>query len=123
MVCTYEQPIKTSISFYLGDDTFMILEVAEIFITSGSEQAFIDAITEGIPLVIQTDGYISHELQQGMEDPTRFLLMIQWESLDAHNINFRQSDRFSDWRAIISPHFASQPNVQHFELKLSSSTD
>lgn len=92
----------------------MITEVALIDVKEGSESDFIAGYKAGIPLIIQTDGYISHTMQQGIESPTRFVLTIHWESVEAHNVNFRESDRFAVWRSHISPHMAGPPNVEHF---------
>jgi heme-degrading monooxygenase HmoA len=95
----------------------MILEVAEVHVQEGHEAAFIEAVRQGQYLFMQTPGYIRHELRQSIEEPTRFLLLIHWETLEAHTVDFRQSDRFPQWREYISPHFAQPPFVQHFELR------
>jgi len=95
----------------------MILEVAEVHIKADTGEAFAEAVQQSIKDYISvTDGYISAELQRSIEDPTRFLLMIQWETLEAHTVNFRQSARFDKHRALISPFFAEAPFVQHFEV-------
>jgi len=95
----------------------MILEVAEVYIQDGQNDGFEEAIRETVKLYISTiEGYISHKLQRSMEDATRYLLMIEWETLEAHTVNFRQSDVFDKHRALISPFFAKPPFVQHFEL-------
>lgn len=95
----------------------MILEVAEIHIIAGQNSAFEAAVSEGVPTFAQTDGYIRHQLQQSIEEPTRYLLLIHWESVEAHTVNFRESERFPQWRALISPFFAKPPYVQHFEVR------
>jgi len=94
----------------------MILEVAEVHIREGTDAAFEQAVQQSIDNYISvTDGYIDAELRRSMEDPTRYLLLIQWETLQAHTVNFRESDRFEKHRALISPYFAEAPFVQHFE--------
>lgn len=50
-----------------------------------------------------------------METPTRYLLMIQWENLEAHTINFRESERFMEWRKGESVFFEKPIFVEHFE--------
>jgi quinol monooxygenase YgiN len=42
------------------------------------------------------------------------VLLVEWESVAAHE-DFRASDSFPQWRAHVSPHFESRPNVEHFE--------
>jgi heme-degrading monooxygenase HmoA len=68
-----------------------------------------------IHLLTATEGYISHEVQHGIEEPTRYLLLIKWESLDAHMVNFRESDRYQQYRAALNP-FLDTTKVSHFEL-------
>jgi len=95
----------------------MILEVAEIYVNEGTGSDFEAAIAKSAKLYIsKTDGYISHELQRSMEDPTRYLLLIEWETLEAHTVNFRESDVFPKHRELISPYFAKPLFVHHFEL-------
>ncbi len=94
----------------------MILEVAEVFVQDGTGSQFEAAVHESAEKYIsKTDGYISHELRRSMEDPTRYLLLIQWETLEAHTVNFRESEVFPKHRELISPYFAKAPFVQHFE--------
>jgi heme-degrading monooxygenase HmoA len=52
-------------------------------------------------------------MTHGIESPTRFVLLVEWESLEAHQA-FRDSDRFAVWRSGIGPHFAGPPLVEHF---------
>ena len=92
----------------------MVLEVARFAITPGSEDAFAAAFHEAVPLVAATPGFRSARMTRGVESPSRFVLLIEWESVAAHEV-FRASDRFGAWRALIGPHFASPPEVEHFE--------
>ena len=41
------------------------------------------------------------------------MLLIEWESVEAHNVGFRESDRFPLWRALIGPFFDGDPRVEH----------
>ena len=46
-------------------------------------------------------------MTQGIESPSRFVLLVEWDSVEAHEQNFRGTDRFTAWRAAIGPHFAA----------------
>jgi quinol monooxygenase YgiN len=54
-------------------------------------------------------------MARGVESPSRFVLLVEWDSIEAHEQNFRASDRFGRWRAAIGPFFASPPVVEHVE--------
>ncbi|HSU34104.1 MAG TPA: antibiotic biosynthesis monooxygenase, partial [Propionibacteriaceae bacterium] len=53
-------------------------------------------------------------MTSGIESPNRFVLIVEWDSVEAHEVNFRQTERFAEWRAAIGPHFAQPPVVEHF---------
>jgi hypothetical protein len=42
------------------------------------------------------------------------VLLVEWDSVDAHLRNFRATDRFVRWRQAIGPYFASPPVVEHY---------
>jgi quinol monooxygenase YgiN len=50
----------------------------------------------------------------GIESANRFVLLVEWDSVEAHDQNFRETERFTAWRAAIGPFFAQPPLVEHF---------
>jgi heme-degrading monooxygenase HmoA len=93
--------------------TPMVLEVALIDVTAGAETAFRTAYASAGPLVSGSPGCRSMRLTQGVETPTRFVLLVEWDSIQAHE-GFRSSERFVQWRALLGPLFAGPPQVEHF---------
>lgn len=91
----------------------MILEVALLDVTPGTEQAFRDAYAKGRGLIEAASGWRSLRMTQGIETPTRFVLLVEWDAVSSHE-DFRASDDFGRWRALIGPHFAGPPRVEHF---------
>ena len=95
----------------------MILEVADITIQAGKNAEFDAAIERGVREVISNAvGFKSFKVQKGIENPQRYLLMIEWETLENHTVDFRNSPAFLKWREIVSPFFAALPAVEHFTL-------
>jgi heme-degrading monooxygenase HmoA len=92
----------------------MVLEVALIDVLPGQEEEFAAAYRLGHPILASTPGCQSVRLTRGIESPTRFVLLVEWASVEAHNENFRGSERFAQWRGFIGPFFASPPVVEHF---------
>jgi len=92
----------------------MVLEVALIDVTPGSEDAFAAAYAKGRTLLAGTPGCRSVRMTRGVETPDRFVLLVEWDSVEAHLANFRDSERFPQWRALIGPYFAQPPRVEHF---------
>lgn len=92
----------------------MIVETAFMTITPGQELAFEAAITTARALVEATPGCRHFAVRRGVERPGVYLVEIHWEQLSDHLQGFRESDRFGQWRALLSPHFAADPVVEHW---------
>ena len=93
----------------------MILEIAEIRIKPGTQAEFDAAIKKGVETVIaKAKGFLAYQINKGIESPERYVLMISWETLENHIVDFRESAAFQEWRAIVGPFFAAPPAVEHF---------
>lgn len=90
----------------------MVLEIAELDVTdpAGFEAAYLGARS----ILTETAGCRSVRMTHGVESPDRFVLLVEWDSVEAHDVNFRHTDRFQAWRAAIGPFFAHPPRVEHF---------
>jgi len=91
----------------------MVLEVALIDVQPGAEEAFEAAFHQVRHAVADSPGCRSMRMTRGVETPTRFVLLVEWDSIEDHEA-FRASHRFGLWRGAIGPHFAGQPRVEHF---------
>ena len=91
----------------------MVLEVALIEVRDGAQDAFEAGYAQARDLVAATPGWRSMRMTRGIETPTRYVLLVEWDSVQAHE-GFRASERFGQWRALIGPHFAGPPTVEHF---------
>jgi heme-degrading monooxygenase HmoA len=99
----------------------MILEIADIRIPPGKNAEFEVAIAQGLATALsRAEGYIAHKVQRGIESPERYLLMVWWQTLENHTVDFRQGPLFAEWRSFIGPFLAQPPEVEHFELALES---
>jgi heme-degrading monooxygenase HmoA len=92
----------------------MVLEVADFEIRPGAEDEFLAAYHGVRDVLTGTPGCRSARMTRGVETPSRFVLLVEWDSVAAHEENFRGSDRFTAWRAAIGPFFAGAPRVEHF---------
>jgi heme-degrading monooxygenase HmoA len=92
----------------------MVLEVAQFDITAGQEDDFVAAYKTARQLLAGTPGCRSVRMTRGIETPTRFVLLVEWDSVEAHEVNFRGSENFPEWRRLIGPYFAGTPQVEHY---------
>ncbi|MGY2052001.1 antibiotic biosynthesis monooxygenase family protein [Methylobacterium sp. JK268] len=91
----------------------MVLEIAQIEVKPGHEAAFEDGVAEATALFRRAKGCRGMELHRSIETPTRYRLMVKWETLENHTVDFRGSPDFQAWRALVSDHFAAPPAVEH----------
>jgi len=99
----------------------MILELADIRIPPGKQAEFDAAIQHGVESVISlAKGFRGYKVNKGVESPERYILMIYWDTLENHTVDFRGGSLFPQWRAIVGPYFAVPPTVEHFTLVVKS---
>ena len=95
----------------------MIIEIADFKISPEGREAFAAAITRAADTVLaRAAGYRGHRILACRESPGRFVLTVEWDSLEAHTVGFRQSPAFTEWCAHIGEYFAEPPHVEHFDV-------
>jgi heme-degrading monooxygenase HmoA len=92
----------------------MIVERARMQIQPGAEEAFEQALDRARTIVAQSPGYRSLRVARGVENPSEYLLLIEWDSVEAHMEVFRTSELYEQWAALLRPHYAQPPQVEHF---------
>ena len=95
-----------------------ILERAIFAIKPGQADDFEKAFAQAAPLIRAAKGCRKADMHRGIENPDTFLLLVEWDTLEDHMVGFRESRAFEEWRAILGPHFASPPAVEHYTAAL-----
>jgi len=91
----------------------MITEIVQIDVKPGQEKDFEQAVEMAQTVFKRSKGWKSLEIQRSIEKPSRYRLFIKWETLENHIVDFREGPNFTEWRALVGPHFASPPEVEH----------
>ena len=92
----------------------MFIEHAELTVPAERAEAFQAAFEEGRKVIAQAPGFQWAELWQGVERPGTHLLLVGWETVEAHTVGFRGSELFTRWRAAVGPYFSAPPAVEHY---------
>ncbi len=92
----------------------MVLELADFAVLPGLEDAFAQAYREAVMHLQASPGFRSARMTRGIESPSRFVFLVEWDDLESHTVGFRESERFARWRAVIGPFFDGAPRVEHF---------
>lgn len=97
----------------------MIYEVAELYIKPESHTAFQAAVAEAVPVFKNAAGCLSMRLDRDIEVPDTYHLVVGWQTIEHHTVDFRGSQGFLTWRGLVGSHFALPPKVEHFETVVS----
>ena len=84
----------------------MILEIAQIDVKPGMEAEFEAGVKKAAPIFKRAKGCKFMTLQRSHEKPQRYRLFVQWETLENHTKDFRESPisrSGASWSAIASP--------------------
>ncbi len=91
----------------------MFWEIAQIEVKPGEEGAFESAVARAVPLFRNSPGCHGVQLHRSVENPTRYRLVVDWETVEDHTVRFRGSEAFTEWRRLVGGYFASPPSVEH----------
>lgn len=92
----------------------MVLETALFHVPPENRPAFEAALAAACALFANVPGHVRHEHRRGIESPDTHLLLVWWETLEAHTVAFRQSPVFAEWRALLRPHYAGSAEILHY---------
>lgn len=93
----------------------MILEVALLTIKPGLEQMFEADFSRAEEYICSIEGYISHQLQRCIEFNNRYILLVKWQTLEAHTVGFRTSAQYQHWKDLLHHYYQPFPEVLHFQ--------
>ena len=98
----------------------MILEVAILDVIPGEEARFQSDFGRAQSILSSMKGYIAHQLQRCIETPSRYILLVRWETLEDHTEGFRESPRYQEWKNLLHHYYDPFPEVEHYETIFSS---
>lgn len=93
----------------------MILEVALLEIIKGKEEEFEASFDKAQKIISSMPGYISHQLNKCIEKDNKYILLVNWETLEHHTVGFRKSPEYKEWKAILHHFYSPFPMVEHYE--------
>jgi len=93
----------------------MILEVAILNIKEGQSKAFQKAFSTAETIIASMKGYINHDLKKCLEQDDKYILLVNWETLKDHEIGFRKSKEYQQWKTLLHHFYNPFPTVQHYK--------
>jgi heme-degrading monooxygenase HmoA len=94
----------------------MILEVAQIDIHAGKASGFEEAMNQALALLTSSKGFRGAKLFRSHEVGDRYRLLVTWDNIENHTVDWQKSDAFKTWRGLLQCYFAGPPSVEHMVL-------
>ena len=91
-----------------------IQEIALLDVIPGQEADFLRAFEQAQRFLERARGYQSHTLSRCIEQPARFLLSVWWDSVESHEVGFRQSEGYQGWKAALHHFYDPFQKVEHY---------
>lgn len=93
----------------------MILEIAQLQVRPSQGAEFEAAFLTAQAIISSMPGYLGHELQKCIEKADHYMLLVRWESVEHHEVGFRQSTGYQAWRELLHHFYDPFPTVRHYE--------
>ena len=94
----------------------MILEIAILDVKSGQGKEFEMVFAQAQTIISSMPGYVSHQLQKCIERTDRYLLLVNWQSLEDHTVGFRKSEQYREWSRLLHDFYEPFPEVEHYAV-------
>jgi len=95
----------------------MILEIAVLNVIPEKTADFEASFEIAQEIISTVKGYMGHQLQQNLETPNRYILLVKWEKIQDHISGFRKSPAYQDWKKLLHHYYSPFPVVEHYSVK------
>ena len=85
---------------------------AFVYFDTTDPDGFVEALGTTGGLFEDVAGFHGFKLKRGIEDPRRFVLTAEWDSVDDH-VSWQESN-VSEFLGVLDPHLAGRPEITHF---------
>ena len=93
----------------------MVLEIANLQVRPGQTEAFETAFKIAQTIITSMPGYRGHELQRCLERVGHYMLLVRSETVEHHEVGFRKSPQYQEWRKLLHHFYDPSPTVFHYE--------
>ena len=94
-----------------------ILKVAIPDVIPEKTAGFEDHFEVAQEIISSMNGWLGHQLQQCLEVPNRYILLVRWVKLEDHTIGSRQSPTYQKWKKLLHDFYAPFAVVEHSTTK------
>ena len=98
----------------MNQTDYPVLEAAVLNVKQGQVEAFIAAFKTAESVIASALGFGGLELRRCAENDHRFLLMVHWDSVASHEVGFRGSAGYQEWKQLLHHFYEPFPTVEHY---------
>ena len=91
----------------------MIIEIAQFDLKPGMEDTFEAGVKAALPIFKCANGCRGLQMLRSIEQPNRYRLLLKWDTVENHTIDFRGSSDYQDFRKLVAHCYAEPPKVEH----------
>lgn len=93
----------------------MVIENAVITIDPKKAEAFESAVARCVEIFRSAPGCHGMALERIVDDPSRYRLLIKWETIAHHVPMFWESPGFKAWQSTVASFFVATPELEYNE--------
>jgi heme-degrading monooxygenase HmoA len=93
----------------------IILEVEILNIDPGLEKKFEGDFDKTGKYISSIKGYLSHSLRKYIEQGENILPIGVRGTINHHNVTFRGSNQYQEWKSLLHDYYDLFPIVEHYE--------
>ncbi|MCO1337330.1 antibiotic biosynthesis monooxygenase [Kocuria polaris] len=91
-----------------------ITEHAVLPVVPGLEAEFEAAFSQARGIIAAMPGCLEVRLLRCFEETSKYLLLVEWESVEHHTEGFRGSAEYGRWKQLLHHFYEPFPLVEHF---------
>jgi len=93
----------------------MVIEYVRYRIPADQADQFVAAYATAGAALRKSSHCLGYELSRCTEEPTSFILRIEWDSVEGHMDGFRKSPAFREFFASVRPFVGNLEEMRHYE--------
>jgi|TARA_R110001599_G_scaffold82062_3_gene221147 quinol monooxygenase YgiN len=93
----------------------MIVEYLRYTVEADRADGFVEAYDKASEPLLASPYCQSFDLSRSVDDPTQFILRIEWSSAEDHMQKFRKSEEFKTFFAFVKPFYDDIAEMRHYD--------
>jgi quinol monooxygenase YgiN len=99
-----------------GKEEKMVVEYIRYEIPSAQHEEFLTAYRSAAQDLGASPHCLGYEIAEGIEEPDKFTVRIEWDSVEGHERGFRSSSQFGSFFTKVKPFFTAIREMHHYQV-------